>query len=190
MRVDPAINRGLIAYYPFDGNANDALVLQPALTLFGSRSFLTNGLSGGALRTVGDQSLYYNGGGYFSPAYLENSNLSAATFVFWTRNEASGGSYSPAHTEEDYLEIGYVEKAEIGTRALNDSGTFGSITVRWSEWKMFALTVSNKVTGSDWVAYLNGTEYFRSSTTEKLFPNPNIKFGSHTWNAGPADPPG
>ena len=77
-----------------------------------------------------------------------------------------------------------MEKAEIGTRALNDRGTFGSITVRWSEWKMFALTVSNKVTGSDWVAYLNGAEYFRSSTTEKLFPNPNIKFGSHTWNAG------
>ena len=49
---------------------------------------------------------------------------------------------------------------------------------------MFALTVSNKAVGSDWIAYLNGTEYYRGSTTDKLFPSPNIKFGSHTWNGG------
>jgi hypothetical protein len=180
----PSDSTGLIAFYRFDGNADDSLGNQPPLTFFGSRSFIPDGLSGGALRTDGDRSIWYNGGGYFSPAFLENSKLTEATFVFWTRNDASGGPLSPAHTEEDYLEIGYVEKAEIGSRALGDTGTFGNITVRWSDWKMFTLTVSNKAVGSEWTAYLNGTEYYRGSTTEKLLPSPNIKFGSHTWNEG------
>jgi hypothetical protein len=180
---------GLIAYYPFDGNVNDALGEQPPLTLFGSRNFLTNGLSGGALRTDGDRSLYYNGGGYFSPAYLENSSLNAASFVFWTRNDQTGGAYSPSHTEEAWLEVGYGDTgavAQIYGRALGTSGTFGTVTVNWADWKMFTMTISNNLTGSDWVQYLNGTETARGSTSQKLLPNANIKFGKHTWNAGAA----
>ena len=189
LTVQPAINRGLIAYYPFDGNANDALGGKPALTLFGSRSFLTNGLSGGALRTDGDRSLYYSGGGYFSPAYLENSSLNAASFVFWTRNDQTGGAYSPSHTEEAWLEVGYGDTGAVTTiygRALGTSGTFGTVTVNWADWKMFTMTISNNLTGSDWVQYLNGAETARGSTSQKLLPTANIKFGKHTWNAGAA----
>jgi hypothetical protein len=184
----PADSNGLIAFYRFDGNADDSLGNQPPITLFGSRSFITDGLSGGALRTDGDRSIWYNGGGYYSPAFLENSNLTAATFVFWTRNDASGGPLSPAHTEEAWLEVGYGDtpSTSIGCRALGDSGTFGSVTVKWTDWKMHALTIVNTSAGSDWVAYMNGVEYARGSTSDKLFPSPNIKFGSHTWNGGGA----
>ncbi|NBT48518.1 MAG: DUF5011 domain-containing protein, partial [Actinobacteria bacterium] len=182
----PGLSTGLIAFYRFDGNADDSLGNQPPLTLFGSRSFIPDGLSGGALRTDGDRWIWYSGGGYFSPAFLENSNLTAATFVFWTRNDASGGPLSPAHTEEAWLEVGYGDtpSISIGARALDSSGTFGSVTVNWVDWKMHALTILNTSTGSDWVAYMNGVEYARGSTTGKLFPSPNIKFGSHTWNGG------
>ncbi|NDB96447.1 MAG: DUF5011 domain-containing protein, partial [Verrucomicrobia bacterium] len=184
-----SLSKGLVAYYPFNGNANDALGGKPALSLFGSSSFLTNGLSGGALRTDGDRSLYYNGGGYFSPAYLENSILNAASFVFWTRNDLTGGAYSPSHTEEAWLEVGYGDTgavAQIYGRALGTSGTFGTVTVNWADWKMFTMTISNNLTGSDWIQYLNGTEIARGSTSQKLLPTANIKFGKHTWNGGAA----
>jgi hypothetical protein len=93
---------------------------------------------------------------------------------------------SPAHTEEAWLEVGYGDTPSIslGTRALGSSGTFGSVTVNWADWKMHALTILNTSTGSDWVAYMNGVEYARGSTSDKLFPSPNIKFGSHTWGGG------
>jgi hypothetical protein len=78
----PGLSTGLIAFYRFDGNADDSLGNQPPLTLFGSWSFISDSLSGGALRTDGDRSIWYSGGGYFSPAFLENRNLTAATFVF------------------------------------------------------------------------------------------------------------
>jgi formylglycine-generating enzyme required for sulfatase activity len=182
----PAESLGLIAFYRFEGNADDSLGKQPPLTLFGSQGFIPDGLSGGALRTDGDRSIWYSGGGYFSPAFLENSNLTAATFVFWTRNDASGGPLSPAHTEEAWLEVGYGDtpSISIGARALGESGTFGSVTVKWADWKMHALTIVNTSAGSDWVSYMNGMEYARGSTSDKLFPSPNIKFGSHTWGGG------
>ena len=101
------LNVGLIGHYRFEGSANDINNSGNNLQLNGSTQFISSGHHGGqALRTNGDRSVWYSGGGYLTPSFLiNNSSISSASFNFWTRNEASGGPFSPSHTEESYIEI-------------------------------------------------------------------------------------
>jgi len=55
-----------------------------------------------------------------------------------------------------------------------------SPTVNWADWKMVTLTISS----TEYAAYLNGVEFDRRALDGALFPSPNIRFGSHTWNPG------
>jgi hypothetical protein len=193
------LNVGLIGHYKFEGNVNDVNTSGNNLQLNGSTQFISTGHHGGqALRTNGDRSVWYNGGGYFTPGFLiNNSSISAASFNFWTRNEASGGRYSPSNTEESYVEIGFGDlppHIHLSTRALSSSGEIGvghqlmngvwqgsvSPTVNWADWKMVTLTISS----TEYAAYLNGVEFDRRALDGSLFPSPNIRFGSHTWNQG------
>jgi len=190
---------GMIGHYTFEGSANDIGNSGNNLQVKGSSQFISTGHNGGqALRTNGDRSVWYSGAGYLPPGFLiNNSSVSAASFNFWTRNEASGGPYSPGHTEESYIEIGFGDlppHIKLSTRALSGSGEIGvghqlmngvwqgsvSPTVSWADWKMITLTVSS----TEYAAYLNGVEFDRRTLDGALFPSPNIRFGSHTWNPG------
>ena len=161
-------NVGLIGHYTFEGNANDINSSGNNLQVIGSSQFITDGHNGGqALRTNGDQSIWYNGGGYMNAGFLvNNTNITALTFNFWTRNDASGGPLSPGHTEEAWVEVGYGDgtppSITMGTRALGTSGNINgtSPTVNWADWKMLTLSI----TSSEWVAYLNGTGISKNGT--------------------------
>lgn len=182
------LNVGLIGHYKFEGNTDDLNNSGNNLQINGSAEFITTGHNGGqALRTNGDRSIWYNGGGYMNAGFLvNNSNISALTFNFWTRNDASGGPLSPAHTEEAWVEVGYGDgtppSITMGTRALGTSGDINgtSPTVNWADWKMLTLSI----TSSEWIAYLNGTEFQRMALSANPFPSQNVQFASHTWNNG------
>ena len=61
------LNVGLIGHYTFEGNANDINSSGNNLQLIGSTQFISSGHHGGqALRTNGDRSVWYNGGGYLT----------------------------------------------------------------------------------------------------------------------------
>jgi hypothetical protein len=189
---------GMIGHYTFEGNANDIGSSGNNLQIYGSSQFISTGHNGGqALKTNGDRSVYYNGGGYLKVGFLQNLGISSSTFSFWTRNEQSGGAFAPGHTEEAYLEIGYGDAPpyiQIGTRALGASGSVGighqlsngvwqgnsSSVVNWADWKMITLTV----TSTEYVAFLNGVEFDRKTLDAPLFPSSHIQLGSHTWNGG------
>jgi len=183
-----SLDVGLLGRYTFEGNANDIGNSGNNLQLFGSSQFITSGHNGGqALRTNGDQSIWYNGGGYMNAGFLvNNSNISELTFNFWTRNDASGGPLSPDHTEEAWVEVGYGDgtpsSITMGTRALGTSGNINGTSpiVNWADWKMLTLSI----TSSEWVAYLNGSEFQRMALTANPFPTQNVQFASHTWNNG------
>ena len=183
-----SLDVGLLGRYTFEGSSNDIGNSGNNLQVIGSSQFITDGHNGGqALRTNGDQSIWYNGGGYMNAGYLvNNSNITALTFNFWTRNDASGGPLSPGHTEEAWVEVGYGDgtppSITMGTRALGTSGNVNgtSPTVNWADWKMLTLSI----TSSEWVAYLNGTEFQRMELTSNPFPAQNVQFASHTWNNG------
>ena len=193
------LNVGLIGHYTFEGSANDVGNSGNNLQVNGSSLFISTGHNGGqALRTNGDRSVWYSGGGYLTPSFIiNNSSVSAVSFSFWTRNEASGGPYSPGHTEEAYIEMGFADNQphiKLLTRALGSSGNIGiqthvmngvwqgqdSPTFSFSDWKMITLTVSD----TEYAAYLNGIEFDRRGIDGALLPTPNIRFGSHTWNTG------
>ena len=182
------LNVGLIGHYKFEGDANDINNSGNNLQVIGSSEFIPSGHHNGqALRTNGDQSIWYNGGGYMNAGFLvNNNNISALTFNFWTRNDASGGPLSPSHTEEAWVEVGYGDgtppSITIGTRALGASGNINgtSPAINWADWKMLTLSI----TSSEWIAYLNGIEFQRMSLTSNPFPTQNVQFGSHTWNNG------
>jgi hypothetical protein len=189
---------GLIGRYTFEGSADDIGGSGNNLQILGSSQFISTGHNGGqALKTNGDRSVNYNGGGYLKVGFMQNASISSSTFSFWTRNEQSGGAYAPGHTEEAYLEIGYGDAPpyiQIGTRALGMSGSVGighqllngvwegnsSGIVNWADWKMITLTV----TSTEYVAFLNGVEFDRKTLDVPLFPNSHIQLGSHTWNGG------
>lgn len=189
---------GMIGHYTFEGSANDVGNSGNNLQVNGSSQFIATGHNGGqALKTNGDRSVYYSGGGYLKVGFLQNVGISSTTFSFWTRNEQSGGAFAPGHTEEAYLEIGYGDAPpyiQIGTRALGVSGSVGighqlsngvwegnsSGVVNWADWKMITLTV----TSTEYVAFLNGVEFDRKALDAPLLPNAHIQLGSHTWNGG------
>jgi hypothetical protein len=74
-RAQNTFTNGLVAYYPFNGNANDASGNGNHATPAGNYEFLTNGLSGGAIRILGDFSQFYSGGGHvLLPTFGSNMN--------------------------------------------------------------------------------------------------------------------
>lgn len=91
---------GLIAYYPFNGNANDASGNGNHATPAGNYQYLTNGLSGGAIRIIGDFSQFYAGGGnVLLPAFGSYMN-SGYSLSLWVRDEVIGVEPVGA---EDYI---------------------------------------------------------------------------------------
>ncbi|NBU71660.1 MAG: DUF5011 domain-containing protein, partial [Bacteroidetes bacterium] len=76
------LNRGLVYYYPFNGDTKDASGNGNHATAMGN-SYVTNGI----FRTIGDGGGYYSGGGYLPipniNAYLSN----ACTVSLWVKDE-------------------------------------------------------------------------------------------------------
>lgn len=72
------LTNGLLAYYPFNGNANDASGNGFNATLEGNYQYLTNGV----LQLIGDGALFYSGGGYVALPNYGNLN-SGFTMSLW-----------------------------------------------------------------------------------------------------------
>src|SRR6266403_521064 len=86
-----SLTNGLIAFYPFSGNAKDASGNGNDATPAGNFQFLaTNLLDGGGLRMNGDFSQFYFGGGYVGLAAF-NSNLNSGfSASLWAKDEIAG----------------------------------------------------------------------------------------------------
>jgi hypothetical protein len=86
------LTAGLVAYYPFDGNANDSSGNANNGTPAGNYQFLAAGKHGGSIRIIGDNSLTYSGGGHVLLPTFGNALDGGFTFSFWAKDEVIGGS--------------------------------------------------------------------------------------------------
>jgi len=93
-----------VAYYTFNGNANDQSGNGNNATPQGNYSFASDGIGGSqAINFVGDNSLYYAGGGYLSLPPLTSALNNAFTLSVWVDNVSIGGNPSG---EEMFISFG------------------------------------------------------------------------------------
>jgi uncharacterized repeat protein (TIGR02543 family) len=97
-----SFSKGMTAFYPFDGVLND----QSGNNRNGSAQG-NHQLKDVGLLLIGDQSLYYSGGGWFkpNPEGLDSSQFSLSV---WVSNITSGG----IHPEQHVLNIGSLDTPE------------------------------------------------------------------------------
>src|SRR6185369_14598806 len=81
------LTNGLVAYYPFNGNANDASGNVNNANVQGTYQYLSDG----TLHLIGDGSLFYSGGGYMALPNYGNLN-SGFTISIWVANETDHGN--------------------------------------------------------------------------------------------------
>ena len=97
------LTNGLLAYYPFNGNANDISGNANSAKPAGNFQFVPNGIGRMAFRAIGDNSLFYSSGGnVLLPTFTTNLN-SGFTLSVWVKDEIPGSDVS---AEEDYISFG------------------------------------------------------------------------------------
>jgi len=81
------LTEGLVAYYPFNGNANDASGNGYNASVQGNYEYLSDG----TLHLIGDGQLFYSGGGYVALPDYGNLN-SGFTMSIWVGGETDHGT--------------------------------------------------------------------------------------------------
>jgi hypothetical protein len=193
---DPLTN-GLIAFYPFSGNANDASGHGNNATPAGNYQFLpSNLLDGGAIRTIGDNSQYYSGGGnVLLPTFSAGLN-SGFTLSLWVRDEVMGPV--PAADTEDYISFGCSDLTALviclhGSGSvifgMNDYGTGVAAEFRMpinlqaypaSGWKHLVLAYQP----GRFACYFNGQKLYETNATVNVFPVSQAAVNRHWWDNG------
>ena len=190
----PSLTRGLVAYYPFDGNANDESGNGNNGTPSGNYQFLPSGRHGGAIRIIGDGSLFYSGGGHVLLPTFDNALNNGFTFSFWAKDEVIGGS--PVNGEA-YIAFGALnnKRAEVwlnsvipgpvfaidnGSNLSREIGVplnFSSFIARWKQIVM-AYQPGNLS------CYIDGTKVIDTNITINPFPVGRAALGRHWWDGG------
>jgi Concanavalin A-like lectin/glucanases superfamily len=91
-----SFSRGMTAFYPFDGALTDESGNNRSGSVHGNYQVKDDGLF-----LIGDQSLYYAGGGWFKPSAI-GLDSSSFTLSVWVTGITTGG----VHPEEHVLNIG------------------------------------------------------------------------------------
>jgi formylglycine-generating enzyme len=204
--LDPAsfdsLNLGLVAYYPFNGDANDESGNANHGSANGSHAFPDGGISGKAFRGNGDGSQFYAGGGFLSlPSFKAEMN-DAMTLSFWVSDEApsSGPSGNEAYFSIDKTDLSsglgwrleqfYVNEQNPPyiAASLVSHGS-GGVDIRDSvpldeafrnRWKHFVVVK----TGSSITWFRDGIRIGSAATANAIFPAERFVFNHHVWTVG------
>jgi hypothetical protein len=192
----------LIAYYSFNGNANDESGNGNNASPAGSFQYVSTDLSGSALRILGDNSLFYAGGGHVLLPQFGSSMNSGFTLSLWTRDEVIG---SDPVGQEDYISFGILDQAQTGITLSNRSGRLwadfyldaglggaahlnavilskelGDPVAAAASWKHLVMAYTpGKLT-----AFVNGEKVGEKFITANGFPFARAALGRHWWGAG------
>ena len=193
----PNLTNGLVAFYPFEGNANDVSGNGNNATTAGNYQFFTNGLSGSAVRTIGDNSQFYSGGGnVLLPTFDSNFN-SGFTLSFWVKDEVRGAG---AADSEDYIGFGTSDLTTIGI-TLHGSGSviFSMHNYPESKYAEFRMPVNLQTyPTSGWkhivlayklgsfACFFNGQKLYETNATVNVFPVSQAALNRHWFFNGGA----
>ena len=173
------LTNGLVAFYPFNGNANDASGNGNNANVQGTYQFLTNG----SLHLIGDGSLFYSGGGYVALPNYGNLN-SGFTISIWVANETDHGNgiYSESYVYFDNNNQSVVWMGQHDFLA-QDNNAYADLPftiANFTPWKLLVLVYRP----GNCSAYLNGVMIGSTNVTISPFPMVNSAIGRHWWNGG------
>ena len=198
IQAQNSLTNGLIAFYPFSGNANDASGNGNNATPQGNYQFLpSNLLNGGTIKLIGDNSQFYSGGGnVLLPTFSSNLN-SGITISLWARDEVMGTA-SGANVE-DYisfqsgdstaLQIDLHGDASAVIFGMNDNTTGSAAEYRMpvdlqaypaSGWKHLVLAYEP----GRFACYFNGQKLYETNVTVNVFPIAQAAINRHWFNNG------
>jgi len=173
------LTNGLVAYYPFNGNANDASGNGNNANVQGTYQYLTNG----TLHLIGDGSLFYSGGGYVALPNYGNLN-SGFTISIWVANETDHGSgiYAEYYVwfDNNAGSDVYISQHDFGVGDPNAYVSFPLTIADYTPWKQLVLVYSP----TNSAAYLNGNMTGSTNGTISPFPMVNSAIGRHWWAGG------
>lgn len=190
------LTNGLLAYYPFNGNANDISGNANSAKPAGNFQFVPNGIGRMAFRAIGDNSLFYSSGGnVLLPTFTTNLN-SGFTLSVWVKDEIPGSDVS---AEEDYISFGAADLSRLEISLHADSQqviydmTIGagptlaefdmpvdlpSYTV--AGWKQLILAYQP----GSFACYFNGQKLYQTNVTVNVFPVAQAALNRHWWDNG------
>lgn len=172
------LTNGLVAYYPFNGNANDASGDGYDASVQGNY-YYTNG----TLHLIGDGQLFYNGGGYVALPDYGNLN-SGFTVSIWVGGETDQGNsiYAEYYVWFDNNNPQNVAIGQHDVYAQDGltSADFPLTITNYTPWKQLVLTYSP----GHVAAFLNGVMVGSTNVTVNPFPTANRAIGKHWWNGG------
>jgi len=157
----PSLQSGLVAYYPFDGNANDA-------SGNGNNGIVFDAIS------VPDRFSRMNGAYSFSggnsiqlPVNINSSALPELTISVWVNPEQQGTSHRDRHMIWTHDNLGYDRSLQIES---GDWSVFAGGPINWATgvradintWQNIVVVYSS----TDVAIYRNGQQYLRGSAAE------------------------
>ena len=174
---------GLVAYYPFNGDANDASGAGKNGTLLGTYSFV-DGLQGQSVQLIGDNTTFHSTGGYVQIPPIDTSNLQGLTISIWVKEDSSSGGDGYVFMSSDYTQ-GWCGIGHFGTYVQYAAGanntTVAPLSIpfdstAFGSWTMYTLVYSNNILS----AYINGQ--LKGSVSQKLsIYGSLVTIGSHIW---------
>src|ERR1035437_3615624 len=175
------LTNGLVAYYPFNGNANDASGNGHNANVQGTYQYLADG----TLHLIGDGALFYSDGGYVSLPNYGNLN-SGFTVSIWVANETDHGNSIMA---ESYVYFDdnsggngiWMGQHDFYVAQNNIEADFLFTIANYTPWKQLVLVYSP----SNCAAYLNGAMVGSTNNVpSNPFPVVNSAIGRHWWAGG------
>lgn len=192
--VSAELWRGLVAYYTFSGTADDQSAYGNHATVAGNSQFTTNGLSGGALRVIGDSALMYSGGGHALLPKFGTYMNAGFTVSFWAKDESLINNFAVHNAS--YLTFGPLDQPQVDIALNSETQKIGftvegattridvfaplSFSTALASWKHVVLTY----TPGKFVAYLNGAKIDERAMTANIFPCSTAGLGRSWWNGG------
>ncbi|NDH01077.1 MAG: LamG domain-containing protein, partial [Opitutae bacterium] len=173
----PGLDYGMVAWYPFDGNASDMSGNNRHATAVNSHSYVSAKVGTG-VRIVGSSSGVT---GHVSLPYISSLENSDYTFAFWVLEEQMLYSHG-----EDYLFYGQVERVSrrLSEVAFPFSSTNSYMSgIESSTWNHYVVTKS----GSTNTGYLNGSFVATGSWSSPSAVSDTANhsaLGRHWWSGG------
>jgi hypothetical protein len=159
-KVTYTIKDGLVAWWPFDRDANDLSGNNRHAKAMYEHSYVS-GIIGKAIRVVGKPSSSPQGGHVILPFldWLENGSFS---FSLWVKEEEILSDHG-----EHYLAFGtichitHTKMKSFGTYVFNFGNDHSyEANLNWDEWNMYTVTYNTQVK----IGFLNGNEVTRENT--------------------------
>jgi hypothetical protein len=193
-----SLTNGLIAHYKFEGNSIDVSGNGNNASPAGNFSYVAEGVSGGGIRIIGDNSLTYSGGGHVMLPTFAGQISASFTYSFWAKDEVIGDS--PVNGEA-YIAFGALsnERTEVFLNSIfpgisisydNNSGggetnlNVGTFGMDWptflASWKHIVVTSGAGLLK----VYVNGQKYVEWARPFDVFPVNQAALGRHWWDGG------